>query len=329
MSKRLRYLQYSGEVLGDPWVKREGKTWSLTPKGQEVLPAVQEIVRRYEQLAEFVSEPKSRPAAVSFACGQLAATGIVSDVVARYLERYPDVRLHISTPRGRLRIRGVAAGSFDMALVTHDPGTIQRIARRNLHVETVETDQLAVICSRDAAWAKAVDRLPRSKVSPQQLTRFPLILPEPDAGLRKSLDRVFKEQGVFDDLKIAMEVGGWKVILDQVRRGSGVGLISEAAVRGAEDVIVRHLDPAFFRPSETKLICRYRLHRPGELDLTPEADEFRKILLAVAGKSDAPSRPEDKRLQKTGEQDKQDLGQQHDRSHNPPNAGLRRPQVGK
>jgi DNA-binding transcriptional LysR family regulator len=284
MSKRLRYLQHSGKVLEEPWVVREGKTWRLTPKGQEVLPAVQEIVRRYEQLARFAGESKPTTPSVSLACGQLAATGLVRDAKRQFSEQNPHVPMRIAMPRGRLRIRGVAAGSFDMALVTHDKGAIQQIAKRRLHVEIVETDQLALVCAEHSEWAAAVKRLPKTKVSPQQAARFPLILPEPDAGLRKQLDRVFKHEGLFDELKIAMEVGGWKVILEYVRDGGGVGIISEAAVRGATDLICRGLDPEFFRPSELKLICRYRLNRPDELDLSPEADAFRECLVSLAEK---------------------------------------------
>jgi DNA-binding transcriptional LysR family regulator len=129
-----------------------------------------------------------------------------------------------------------------------------------------------------------VQRLPKTKVSPEQLTRFPLILPEPDAGLRKVLDRVFKQEGVLEKLNIVLEVGGWKVILEHVRDGSGVGIISEAAVRGGDDLILRYLDPVYFRPSETKLICRYRLDRPDELDLRPEAEAFMEALVSAAEK---------------------------------------------
>src|SRR5579883_2898332 len=73
MSKRLALLQHAGRVLRRPWLERHGKKWQLTPEGQRVLPAVEEIVHRYRVLKENVAEP-DRPA-VSFACGQDALAG--------------------------------------------------------------------------------------------------------------------------------------------------------------------------------------------------------------------------------------------------------------
>src|SRR5262249_53985635 len=57
-------------------------------------------------------------------------------------------------------------------------------------------------------------------------------------------------------LDIALEVGGWSTILAYVRDGFGVGLVCEAAVGGADGLVVRPLDAAAFPPIEARLICR-------------------------------------------------------------------------
>jgi DNA-binding transcriptional LysR family regulator len=291
MSKRLRYLQHAGDVLEHPWVQRQGRSWQLTPAGQQVLPAVEEIVRRYEQLARFVSEPKkphARP--VNLACGQLAATGLVRDAAQRFRREFPESRLRISTPRGSQRIRGVAMGSYDLALVAQEHEIIRRIARRRLHVETLGTEHLALVCAESAPWAEEVKAL-RGKVGPAVLRRFPLILPEPDSALRRKLDQIFKEEEILDKLDIVMEVASRKAILEHVRVGSGVGILSDAAVRGASDLAVQPLDPKRFPSTVTRLICRYQLARPEELDLSEPAAAFRRMLLEAA-KTPAPARPE-------------------------------------
>jgi DNA-binding transcriptional LysR family regulator len=295
MSKRLRYLQHAGRILHQPWLQREGKKWKLTPRGHEVLPAVQEIVRRYDQLRDFV---KRKPMdqfepIVHFACGQLAATGLAREAAHGFAEwtreqsdanRY--ARLRITTPRGKLRIRGVALGSFDLAVTTHEPAAITRIARRRLHVELVERDYLTLVCAKQfKPWNAKVEALKSGKVKPADLIGLPLILPEPDAGLRRVLDRVFRTSGVEKKLQIALESGGWKVILEHVCDQFGVGIVNEGALRsagGGAELIARRLDPGVFPPSEAKLICRYRLDRPEELDLSPAAEAYRQALLKAA-----------------------------------------------
>jgi DNA-binding transcriptional LysR family regulator len=280
MSKRLRYLQHKGDVLDRPWVMREGKAWQLTEAGQEVLPAVEEIVRRYEQLARLVSEPKPSIQQVSFACGSLAA-GVVRGAVRRFREQHPSIRPRISTSPGILRIRGVAMGSLDLALVTQSRATIRRIARRRLSIEPLETEHLVLVCADSSPWAQRVGEL-KGKVTPAALKDFPLILPEPDTGLRRRLDRILQEHQVLDELDIAMEVGGWKAILEHVRDGSGVGILSDAALPESDRLIVQPLDPRHFPPTEVKLICRLQLARPDERDLSPHAEAFRQLLLAAA-----------------------------------------------
>jgi DNA-binding transcriptional LysR family regulator len=282
MSKRLRYLQHAGPVLEHPWLVREGKTWRLTAEGQKVLPAVEEIVRRYEQLSQFIEKPEAALPRVTFACGQRAVAGVVLQAVRLFRRKHPQPRLRISTLRGNARIEGVANGSLDLATVTHDEPAIVEIARRPLHVETIASDRLALVCAEDTPWSGRVQKLPRHKAPPEAFANFPLILPEPDAGIRKGLDRVFREKGLMAELDIALEIGGWSAILGYVREGLGVGVVSEAAIPAGEALVVRHLDPEYFPPIATRLICRRLPGFEDELDLSPEARAFRDALAQAA-----------------------------------------------
>src|SRR5262245_50344005 len=129
MSKRLSFLQHAGHVLARPWLVREGKTWRLTDEGSRVRPAVEEIVRRLQLLRHAAAGPATP--GVSLACGQQAAATFVRDALVRFREGHPDVRVRLSTPRGQVRIEGVADGSLDLALVTHDHADVVKFARRD------------------------------------------------------------------------------------------------------------------------------------------------------------------------------------------------------
>jgi DNA-binding transcriptional LysR family regulator len=190
--------------------------------------------------------------------------------------------IRISTLRGRMRIEGVSNGTLDLAIVTHDEPTIQEIARRLLHVEPLVSHRLALVCAHDARWIRAVRDLPKDGVPAGGLVRFPLILPEPDAGIRQTFDEILRRQGVVGRLQIALEIGGWGAILTYVREGFGVGIVSEAVVPDEKGLTVRPLDPASFPPIESKLICR-RLVGPNEdLDLSEPAAAWREVLRTVA-----------------------------------------------
>lgn len=282
MSKRLKLLQGAGGVLKRPWVTRDGKTWELTEEGKKVFPGIKDLVYRYEQLTHFSSEVGQPD--IRFACGQQAVTGFVRQALGRLHAEQPQARFLVSTPRGRTRIEGVACGLFDLATVTHRTSEIRDIARRELHVETIARDRLALVCSTKSPWAAALEKHPKTKTTADALLGFPLILPGHDAGMRAGFDDVLRRQGILPRLDIRMEIGGWHAILAYVLDGIGAGIISEAAIPGTASLVVRILDPAVFPLREIRLICRYRLDAPGELDLSPMAGAFARMLKQAASK---------------------------------------------
>ena len=113
-------------------------------------------------------------------------------------------------------------------------------------------------------------------MSAESLTKFPLILPEPDAGIRELLNRDLEAVGVTGRIKVAIEVGGWSTILAFVRAGIGVGIVSRAACREAKGLAEpRPLDPVLFRPLTLNLICRKHVQSSDRLDLSDDAQRFR------------------------------------------------------
>ena len=283
LSKRLKYLQHAGPLLDRPWLVREGKTWKLTAEGHKVWPAVEELVDRYQNLHTFVEEggKPAGAAPVHFACGQAMAAGLVRDALLEFRKKHPDARLRISTLRGRARIEGVSNGSLDLAIVTHDEPSILEIARRTLHIEPLATYRLALVCASGTKWESKLRALPKAGAPPEAFCSFPLILPEPDAGIRKGLDEVLRSRGLLNKLDIALAIGGWATILAYVRDRFGVGLVSEGALTDSEGVTLRKLEPGSFDPIVARLICRRATGPREEPDLNEPTrawyDELRRL----------------------------------------------------
>lgn len=282
MSKRLRYLQLNGPVLDRPWLERKGKTWHLTEEGKRVKPAVHDMIDRFTNLSIFLEEPKADMPKVKFACGRQSAVGFVHRAVRLFQRQHDRMRLLISTMRGAQRIQGVASGALDLATVTHSADSIEKIGRRELHVETLTSERLALVCSIKSQWASLVEKLPKFKTPLKALGMFPLILPEADAGIRRHLDAAVAEAELTRQLDVRLEMGGWSAILAYVRDGMGVGVVSEGAAHDARDVIVRCIDAAVLAPTETKIVCRHDFETPGKLDLSPQAEAFYHALKEAA-----------------------------------------------
>lgn len=287
MSKRLAVLQHTGRGITRPWVKREGKRWTATAEGLRVLPAVRDILARYDRLTAFTEERGTGMPAFTFACGQQAATGFVLRAARRFHREQPDVPFRISQLRGRARIEGVANGSIDLAAVTNRENSIAAVARCELHIDALPEEPLVLVAARatrrDApmpAWNAAFTKLPLRGVSAEALALFPLILPEPDADVRSVLDAAAQQASVLNELNIALEVGGWQAILAYVREGLGVGVVTQTAFeQDSQGLEIRQLNHRAFPPTRLRLICRTRLSAPDELDLSPSATRFRELLL--------------------------------------------------
>jgi DNA-binding transcriptional LysR family regulator len=268
-------------------LKREGKKWRTTAEGLRVLPAVGDILARYDRLTAFSASLSAGLPAFTFGCGQQAATGFVLRAARRFHREQPDVPFRISQLRGQARIEGVANGSLDLAAVTDREETIAAVARGELHIDALPEEPLVLVALRAVpdggplpAWHAAFMKLPPRGVSAEALPSLPLILPEPDADLRRVLDAAAQQAGVLNELNIALEVGGWQAILAYVHEGLGVGVVTQSAVeQDPHGLEIRLLNRRAFPPTRLRLICRTRLTAPDELDLSPPAARFRELLL--------------------------------------------------
>ena len=279
MSKRLASLQHAGRLLRRPWLERIGKHWRPTEEGRRVLPAVEELLRRYEQLTAFV-ETAVQPG-LSFACGQEALTAFVLAAVDRFHREQPGVKVRLATRRGEQRIEGVANGLLDLALVTHDQDQVRAIARRPLVVEDLLDDPLVLACAEKSAWAGSFARLPEKGVQGRALAGLPLVLQDRDSGIRKLFESRLREAGLLGQIDVTVEVGGWGAVLACIEAGLGVGLLPRSVVNRSGRLLARTLQGALTPPHRVRLITRTQ---PGTdvPDLSANGLRFRDLLRSAA-----------------------------------------------
>ena len=231
LSKRLKYLQHAGPLLDRPWLVRNGKTWELTDEGRRVWPAVAELVDRYDNLETFLDGDRS----IAVVCavfvrpvdGRRSGAGGAAAVSAGASAN--------SGCGSRLCGSGADRGRIERLAGSGDREPRRTVDRRDcpaaLACGAVGITWLGPGLRQDSPWIRAVRGLPKDAVPARALTEFPLIVPEPDAGIRKEIDRGSPSGGTAKQLNIVLEVGGWATILAYVRDGFGVGVVSEGAVQ--------------------------------------------------------------------------------------------------
>ncbi|HBE62168.1 MAG TPA: hypothetical protein DDX19_05255 [Rhodopirellula baltica] len=292
ISKRLSSLRrIVAEDDNRPWLILKGKRWQLTQAGQRVHAVVSDLIKKYEQVEQFIADSGSFRSSVSIACGQTAAVGFVRSAVEQFAEELPEVQVRVSTTRGKARIVGVAGGQFDLAIVTDNEATIRDVAGMELFVEPIAVDRFVLVAnpSEKSAWRKAWKSLPvRRPLTAFDIVDLPLILPERDAERRQQFDHWFADS--CDEVPtIAIEVGGWQSILSYSAVGLGVGLVTEEAVRGFQEsaagarhnsLTVRALEESALQPEGVRVIAR----KP-QGQSTPDINEYTQRLLDLLRKS--------------------------------------------
>jgi DNA-binding transcriptional LysR family regulator len=279
MSKRLAFLQHAGRILRKPWIERIGKTWHLTEEGRRVLPAVEELVHRYRLLTESLEE--DRPAVV-FGTGSGTAINLAREAMKAFREKNPDLFVRITARSAKARIEGVSNGSLDLACVRLAEQDILDIAHRPLHVEELYDETMVLAAIEGVPGLEEFYSVTDKTIPPKSLTKFPLILPEPDSGLRRDFDRRCRDASVLDRLRIAVEAGPWTSLLQYVKDGFGVGLLPRSAIGNAEGLVVKALPPKLAPPNVIRVIAR-RQAGSENLDLNPTTGyAFLECLRSVA-----------------------------------------------
>lgn len=282
VSKRIKPLHSSGtgpRVGRLLWLRKVGKTFFPTDEGTAMYDMAIDQLRRWELFTAIATT--ERLPLVTFACGQEAVTGFVRDAVKQFHTSTPNVMLRLSTQRGRDRILGVAGGQFDLAVVGHDPNSIQRLARRDLHIEDLFPDPLMLACSQRGTGATQFKQGGEGPVAPDEMRELPLILPEVDSGIRQELSRHLEKAGVSVLPGVRCEVGGWGVILQFVQDGLGIGLLPRSVIqRASSKLLSRPLDgKALPLRNTSRLIARPR--SSGGLELSEYGERFLNVLREV------------------------------------------------
>jgi DNA-binding transcriptional LysR family regulator len=288
MSKRLAFLQHVNGILKRPWLRRVGKTWLITDEGRRVLPVVHDLLHRYHNLHGYTNAPRQTPTSVlRFACGQTAGAFLVRRALQHFHKDHPDAQIRVSTVRAEQRIAGVASGAIDMALVSRENDQIREWARRpDLNIEAISRCGYCLACAKTGEWSAKFKKLPRHRPSPLSvLAEFPLIVPEPDSRTRQLLDPIVHRQSWANKVEYRVEIGGWLTILDYVRAGLGVGLVSEWAASdpAAKGLIFRPLTDSRLGTRTMKLVTRKGEDEGGDRSRRSVSEAWRASLMGVLG----------------------------------------------
>lgn len=213
--KRLQQLTHRYGLL-----RKAGRHLDLTDKGRQAVAVSRALLRQHDQLAGWLNGRREAAAVVTAATGRSGAELLLPAALAHFrawAETAPggwEARAVVK--RGRDRVLGVADGTLDLAVVTHDREQVRELLgpRDDVAVEVLLEEPLCVAAHRDTEAGRALERsLESQPVALAKLAKLELAVPDRASGVRRQLERA----GVGVGLRFGPEASSWPAAREYAR----------------------------------------------------------------------------------------------------------------
>ena len=212
------------EELGVRLFERRGPRVALTQVGESLyrisMPLVQGLLRLPESFAERYHD--ANPGWLSIGAGEISAAYLLPDLLKRFRERYPGVRIEVRTGNGLTRLDWLRNFEVDVLIAAFDP------VPHDIEFKPFRRSEFVVVTPEDHPLAE------HNSVNLQSVLRYPLIAPVSGHHARQAMDMLLRMRG--GDSHIALEVEGWGAMLNHVAAGVGIAFVPDVAVAESERV---------------------------------------------------------------------------------------------
>ncbi|MDY0007513.1 MAG: HTH-type transcriptional regulator CysB [Spongiibacteraceae bacterium] len=240
ISKQIRLLE---DELGVEIFSRSGKHLTrVTPAGESILKTAGEILRKVENIKQVAQEfSNERKGTLSIATTHTQARYALPATIKTFIERYPEVSLHMhqGTP---MQISELAAdGTVDFAIATEALELFSDLVMMPCYKWN-----RAIIVRRDHPLTQV------SRLTLEDVAAHPIVTYVFGFTGRSRLDEAFMEKGLVP--KVVFTAADADVIKTYVRLGLGIGIVAQMAYDAELDDDLVALDAShLFQPSITKI----------------------------------------------------------------------------
>ncbi len=167
-------------------------------------------------LAEFQGNIKGR---LVIGGSTIPGVYILPSLVGGFVEQYPDVRLSLSISDTDQILADIVSGNLEAGIVG------AAAADRNLQQEKLLADELCLVVPPRHRWAD------RDRIDIEALLAEPFIIRESGSGTLKSFAESLVRRGrAIEELKVIAEMGSTAAVIQGVKSGIGLSVISRIAV---------------------------------------------------------------------------------------------------
>lgn len=141
-------------------------------------------------------------------------------IIGAFSSLYPDVTVSLIIADTAKIVEQVLSGELELGVVG------ARTTQKHLVQEAVAVDEMRLIVTSDHPWSGL------KRISLEDLCSEPFVIRESGSGTRKSLEEILSSGGYrLDDLRITAEMGSTVAVIQAIKGGVGVSILSTTAVR--------------------------------------------------------------------------------------------------
>lgn len=198
--------------LGVPLFHRTTRAVTLLEAGQKLLPYAQQMLRLSDEAKETVRETKTEVSGL-VRVASVHSVGLyeLPPYIKRFLQKFPGVNLRIEYRTSDDIYRELLAGDIDVGIVAY-PTEMSRIECRPF-----STDDLAVVCMKDHAFAK------KKNISVPELVGQNFVQFTEETPTRRATDAVLSEHGV--TVNVRTECDNIEILKQMIEIGYGIALL--------------------------------------------------------------------------------------------------------
>jgi len=208
--------------LGLGLFERHGRRLNLSREGQELYELARPLVDGLDGLdGAFRERLRGLDAGeLNIAAGTSTILYLLPELVGRYRERYPEVRLRLHNVTGKDGLDRVRSDAVDLAV-----GSMLDVPNDIDYAPVYRFEPMLIMPVGHPLAEK-------SSLSLSDLSPYGLILPPKRLTTYRLIDLVFQQHKV--PYEVALEVGGWEVIKQYVAMGLGISIVTSICLTDAD-----------------------------------------------------------------------------------------------
>ena len=248
---------------------RRGKNIELTPSGQILyIHAVKILKARHIAMEELKNFAGTIDGELLVYSVSIPAVYILPTLLGRFKNHYPNLIISIRQADSRLVIEAILEDVVEVGIT----GTC--IADKNLEFTPFFSDELVLVTPYDYTLGEAKKS---NGVYVKDFINERFIIREKNSGTRITFENELDKKGIkFSNFNIVAELGSTEAIINAVKAGVGVSIVSNMAVKDYEKMNYVRAFPI----KDLKLSRSFYLVNKNKKTLSPNANAFKKLILS-------------------------------------------------